>query len=271
MSASALQAVPPKTALVTGATSGIGWETARLLAERGRVVIVHGPDTESAHHAVERLVAAGADRARLRLAVADFRRLSQVKRMAADLSAHHPVLDVLVNNAAVAAPEEHTLTEDGNELAFQVNFLAAYLLTRELRGPLTARPGSRVVNVSSITYRTASLDWDDLNRAHRYSRYAAYAQSQLALTVFAGAAAPAGCTVVSVDPGTGATALLPVYVHEGEGESPAEGAARVVRLCDPRTPLVPGAHYDTTGPSTAGHGERTARRLCKAADRLVTV
>ncbi|MFJ4846958.1 MULTISPECIES: SDR family NAD(P)-dependent oxidoreductase [unclassified Streptomyces] len=268
MSVSALSAVPPRTALVTGATSGIGWETARLLAERGRTVIVHGPDTESAHHAVERLVAAGADRARLRLAVADFRRLTQVRALASELSATHPVLDVLVNNAAVAAPEEHTVTEDGNEVSFQVNFLAAYLLTRELRGPLTARPGSRVVNVSSTTYRSASLAWNDLNRARRYSRYAAYAQSQLALTVFAGAAAPAGCTVVSVDPGTCSTALLPLYAHEGE--PPAEGAARVVRLCDPRTPLVPGAHYDADGPSTAGHGERTARRLCKAADLLVT-
>lgn len=255
--------------MVTGATSGIGWETARMLAARGHTVIVHGPDTESAHHAVERLVAAGADRARLRLAVADFRRLAQVKAMAAELSAVHPVLDVLVNNAAVAAPEEHTLTEDGNELSFQVNFLAAYLLTRELRRPLTARPGSRVVNISSTTYRSASLAWNDLNRAHHYSRYSAYAQSQLALTVFAGAAAPAGCTVVSVDPGVGTTALLPLSAHEGA--SPAEGAARVVRLCDPRAPLVPGAHYDAAGPSTAGHGERTARRLCKVADLLVIV
>ncbi|MDX3073760.1 SDR family NAD(P)-dependent oxidoreductase [Streptomyces sp. NPDC088354] len=269
MSTSAQPAAAPRTAMVTGATSGIGWETARLLAERGHMVIVHGPDTESAHHAVERLVAAGADRARLRLAVADFRRLAQVKAMASRLTAAHPVLDVLVNNAAVAAPEQHTLTEDGNELSFQVNFLAAYLLTRELTGPLSARPGSRVVNVSSTTHRTASLAWTDLNRARRYSRFAAYAQSQLALTVFAGAAAPDGCTVVSVDPGVSTTALLSPYAHEGE--PPVDGAARVVRLCDPRTRLVPGAHYDADGPSTDGHGERTARRLCKAADLLVAV
>ncbi|TKA01208.1 SDR family NAD(P)-dependent oxidoreductase [Actinacidiphila oryziradicis] len=270
MSSSALPSVPTRTALVTGATSGIGWETARLLAEQGCTVIVHAPDTESGHHAVERLVAAGADRARLRLAVADFARLDDVRALASMVGAAHPVLDVLVNNAAVAAPERHTLTADGHELSFQVNFLAAYLLTRALAGPLTARPGSRVVNVSSAMHRTASISWNDLNRARHYSRHAAYAQSQLALTVFARAEAPTGCTAVSVHPGICETTLLPLYAHEGEPA--AEGAARVVRLCDPATELVPGGYYDRTALSPAAPvatEDRTVRRLCKLADQLV--
>ncbi|MEV8060603.1 Rossmann-fold NAD(P)-binding domain-containing protein [Streptomyces antimycoticus] len=126
------------------------------------------PDADPGRRAVERLVATGADRARLNLAVADFSRLAEVRAMARSVAEAHPALDVLVNNATVAAPEHRILTPDGNELAFQVNFLA---------GPLRARPESRVVNVSSSMHRTASIAWNDLSRAHRYSRHAVYAQS----------------------------------------------------------------------------------------------
>ncbi|WP_405764679.1 SDR family NAD(P)-dependent oxidoreductase [Actinacidiphila glaucinigra] len=271
MSVSSVPVVPPRTALVTGATSGIGWETARLLAERGCTVIVHGPDTESAHHAMERLVAGGIERVRLRLAVADFTRLSEVRHLAATVRGLHPALDVLVNNAAVAAPERHTLTADGHEISFQVNFLAAYLLTRELAGPLTARPGGRVVNVSSAAHRSAVPAWSDPHRSRRYSRHAAYARSQVALTVFTRAAAPAGVTAVSVHPGAYGTRPLPRYGHEGEPA--AEGAARVARLCDPETELVPGAHYDRAMLAPAARSaveDHAVRRLCRVADLLVT-
>ncbi|MCD9195149.1 SDR family NAD(P)-dependent oxidoreductase [Streptomyces albireticuli] len=257
-----------RTVLVTGATSGIGWETARLLAARGDTVIVHAPDQASGDDAVARLVASGTDTLRLRLAVADFSRLDEVRAMAARIADAHPVLDVLVNNAAVAAPERRTVTDDGNELSLQVNFLAAYLLTHELSGPLGARPGSRVVNVSSAMHRTASISWNDPHRARRYSRLAAYAQSQLALTIFARESAP--WTSVSVHPGVCDTALMPLYAHEGD--SAAEGAARVARLCDPATEVEGGAYYDGTVLAPAAPvvlEDRTVRRLCKLADQLV--
>ncbi|MGW7009003.1 SDR family NAD(P)-dependent oxidoreductase [Streptomyces sp. NPDC054933] len=256
-----------RTALVTGATSGIGWETARLLAEQGCTVIVHAPTAESGGEAIDRLVAAGADPARLCPVVADFTRLDEVEAMARRIRDTHPRLDVLVNNAAVAAPERHTVTPDGNEISFQVNFLAAYLLTRQLEGPLNASPGGRVVNVSSSLHRTASISWSDPNRARRYSRLAAYAQSQLALTVFA---ADSAVRAVSVHPGTCETALLPLYAHEGAPA--AEGAAHVVRLCDPATEIVNGAYYDRsqrTAPAPAATEDRTVKRLNKLADQLV--
>ncbi|MFH8348994.1 SDR family NAD(P)-dependent oxidoreductase [Streptomyces sp. NPDC018045] len=262
--------LPPtlRTVLVTGATSGIGWETARLLAANGDTVVVHAPDQSSGDDAVARLVAAGTDTLRLRLVIADFSRLDEVRAMAAKVAAEYPVLDVLVNNAAVAAPERRTMTIDGNEVSLQVNFLAAYLLTRELAGPLSARPGSRVINVSSSMHRTASISWNDPHRARRYSRVAAYAQSQLALTIFARQQAP--WTAVSLHPGVCDTSLLPLYAHEGS--SAREGAERVVRLCDPATELVPGAYYDRTALSPAAPvalEDRSVRRLCKLADRLV--
>ncbi|KOV68703.1 SDR family NAD(P)-dependent oxidoreductase, partial [Streptomyces sp. MMG1121] len=257
-----------RTVLVTGATSGIGHETARQLAERGATVLLHGRTTAQARAAADRLVAtAGVPAGRLRSYGADFTHLEEVETLARTVVTEHPCLDVLVNNAGMAAPERHTVTADGNEIAFQVNFLAHYLLTCLLEPALTSDPGGRVVNVSSSLHRTGSISWADPNRARRYSRLAAYAQSQLALTVFA---ADPRVTAVSVHPGVCDTTLLPLYAHEGT--SPAEGAAHVVRLCDPAVEIVNGAYYDRderVAPAPAATEDRTVRRLNKLADLLV--
>ncbi|MFI2187046.1 SDR family NAD(P)-dependent oxidoreductase [Streptomyces sioyaensis] len=257
-----------RTVLVTGATSGIGYETARQLAERGATVLVHGRTAQDAQTATDKLIAtAGIDAAQLCGFAADFTRLEEVEAMARRVVAEHPQLDVLVNNAAMAAPERHTLTADGNEIALQVNFLAHYLLTCLLEPALTTGPGGRVVNVSSSLHRTASIQWSDPHRARRYSRLAAYAQSQLALTVFA---ADPRVTAVSVHPGVCETDLLSLYANSGE--SAAEGAAHVVRLCDPATEIVNGAYYDRdqrVEPAPAATEERTVKRLNKLADQLV--
>ncbi|MFF4508894.1 SDR family NAD(P)-dependent oxidoreductase [Streptomyces sp. NPDC001401] len=257
-----------RTVLVTGATSGIGYETARQLAERGATVLLHGRTAEEARAAADALVAtAGVAGDQLCTYAADFARLDEVETLARRVVAEHPHLDVLVNNAGMAAPERHTVTADGNEIAFQVNFLAHYLLTCRLEPALTSDPGGRVVNVSSALHRTASIQWSDPNRARRYSRIAAYAQSQLALTVFA---ADPRVTAVSVHPGVCDTALLPLYAHEGI--SPTEGAANVVRLCDPAVEIVNGAYYDRdtrVEPAPAATEDRTVKRLNKLADLLV--
>ncbi|MER5972673.1 SDR family NAD(P)-dependent oxidoreductase [Streptomyces sp. NPDC002055] len=202
-----------RTVLVTGATSGIGHQTARLLAERGATVLLHGRTAEEAHAAVDRLVTlSDVPAERLCVHGADFSRLKEVEQLAARVMTEHPHLDVLVNNAGMAPPEQHTVTADGNEIAFQVNFLAHYLLTRLLEPALTSDSGGRVVNVSSALHRTGSIQWNDPNRTRRYSRLATYAQSQLTLTVFA---ADPRITAVSVHPGICATGLLPLYAHEG--------------------------------------------------------
>ncbi|MET8957273.1 SDR family NAD(P)-dependent oxidoreductase [Streptomyces sp. NPDC004393] len=257
-----------RTVLVTGATSGIGYETARQLAERGATVLVHGRTSEEAQAAADRLVAtAGVQERQLHPYGADFAHLDEVEALAHTIVAAHPHLDVLVNNAGMAAPERHTVTADGNEIAFQVNFLAHYLLTCLLEPALISGPGGRVVNVSSSLHRTASIQWADPNRARRYSRIAAYAQSQLALTVFA---ADPRVTAVSVHPGVCDTALLPLYAHEGV--SAAEGAGHVVRLCDPAVEIVNGAYYDRderVEPAPAATEDRTVKRLNKLADLLV--
>ncbi|MFD9006678.1 SDR family NAD(P)-dependent oxidoreductase [Streptomyces sp. NPDC059582] len=260
--------LPSRTVLVTGATSGIGYETARLLAERGTTVLLHGRTAEEALAAADRLIAtAGIAADRLGTYAADFTRLDEVEALARKVAAEHPHLDVLVNNAGMAAPEQHTITADGNEIAFQVNFLAHYLLTCLLEPSLTSDPGGRVVNVSSSLHRTAAISWADPHRARRYSRLAAYAQSQLALTVFA---ADPRVTAVSVHPGVCDTALLPLYAHEGV--TAAEGASYVARLCDPTVEIVNGAYFDRAErvePAPAATEDRTVRRLNRLADLLV--
>ncbi|MGE7385225.1 SDR family NAD(P)-dependent oxidoreductase [Streptomyces sp. NPDC004126] len=257
-----------RTVLVTGATSGIGYETARRLAEHGAVVLLHGRTAEEARAAADRLIAtAGIGAASVRPLAADFTRLEEVENLAHAVVREHPRLDVLVNNAAIAAPERHTLTVDGNEIAFQVNFLAHYLLTNLLEPALTSEPGGRVVNVSSSLHRTGAIQWSDPNRERRYSRLAAYAQSQLALTVFA---SDPRVTAVSVHPGICETGLLPLYAHEGV--SAADGAGHVVHLCDPATEIVNGAYYDRServAPAPAATEDRTVKRLNKLADLLV--
>ncbi|WEO93182.1 SDR family NAD(P)-dependent oxidoreductase [Streptomyces sp. FXJ1.172] len=261
-------ALSSRTVLVTGATSGIGHETARQLAERGATVLLHGRTAEEAQAAADRLVAtSGIQPAQLRPYGADFSRLEEVESLARTVVAERPHLDVLVNNAGMAAPERHTVTADGNEIAFQVNFLAHYLLTCLLEPSLTSEPGGRVVNVSSSLHRTGSIQWADPHRARRYSRLAAYAQSQLALTVFA---ADPRVTAVSVHPGVCDTALLPLYAYAGV--SAAEGAAHVVRLCDPAVEVVNGAYFDRdecVEPAPAATEGRTINRLNKLADLLV--
>ncbi|MEV3858561.1 SDR family NAD(P)-dependent oxidoreductase [Streptomyces sp. NPDC050095] len=258
-----------RTVLVTGATSGIGYDSARLLAERGATVLLHGRTAEQASAAADRLVATSATVRAEQLCcfAADFAHLDEVEAFARKVVSEHPHLDVLVNNAGMAAPERHTITADGNEIAFQVNFLAHYLLTCLLEPALTSEPGGRVVNVSSSLHRTGNIQWSDPNRARRYSRLAAYAQAQLALTVFA---ADPRVTAVSVHPGVCDTALLPLYANEGV--TPAEGAAHVVRLCDPAVEIVNGAYYDRderVEPAPAAQEDRTVKRLNKLADLLV--
>ncbi|WP_328952930.1 SDR family NAD(P)-dependent oxidoreductase [Kitasatospora purpeofusca] len=272
MSDTVLSTLSSRTALVTGASSGIGWDSARLLAGLGATVLVHARTTAEAEDAVERLVATGARRDRLVELAADFTRLSEVAVLAGTVVKHYPALDLLVNNAAATAPERCTLTDDGNEVSLQVNFLAAHLLAKLLRAPLSAAGDARIVNVSSSLHRTASMNWTDPHRVKKYSRVAAYAQSQLALTMATADMAPAGSgiTAVSLNPGLCDTALLPLYGRVGA--PPAEGAAAVVRLCLPSTELVNGEYYDggELAPTAAVvQEERSQKRLAKLADQLV--
>ena len=137
-----------RTVLITGATDGIGYETAHLLVAEGCTVIVHARTSERGEEAVERLVKQGTEPMRLRLAVADFTSFAEVAAMAHMVAEAHPRLDVLVNNAAVAGENHRVLTKDGHEQTWQVNYLSHFLLTMMLERPLARARQARIVNLS---------------------------------------------------------------------------------------------------------------------------
>lgn len=232
------------TVLITGATDGIGYATTRQLVDDGATVYLHARDQRSGEDAMTRLVKDGAEPLRLRLVVADFTRLGEVADLAEELNATLPVLDVLVNNAATAAPERRTYSEDGHEVTFQVNYLAPYLLTETLL-PRIASARGRVVNVSSATHRGANISWKNLAGAHQYWPLAIYAQSKLALTMYTKSlaeASGASVTALSVHPGVFATRMLHIYGRTGR---PAEESAAILTaLCAPSHPAVNGGYYD---------------------------
>jgi NAD(P)-dependent dehydrogenase (short-subunit alcohol dehydrogenase family) len=146
--------------VVTGATSGLGRETARALAALGAEVIVHGRDS-AAVGAACRSIVAGVPNASVSGIVADFGSLASVRRMADELAARHPSIDVLVNNAA-AVPAVRKVTAEGYEWQFGVNHLAPFLLTTLLLEALKKSGGARIVNVSSEAHRRARIDFEDL-------------------------------------------------------------------------------------------------------------
>lgn len=175
----------PGRAVVTGATGGLGFETAAGLARAGAHVVLAGRDAAKGQAALARL------RREVPGAVAafemlDLASLASVEAFAARMLAADAALDTLVNNAGVMAPPDRRTTADGFELQFGVNYLGHFALTARLMPALLrAEAGARVVQVSSLAHRRGRIAWDDLQGERRYSPWAAYGQSKLAMLMFA--------------------------------------------------------------------------------------
>ena len=176
-----------RTALVTGAGSGLGLATAGVLARRGARVLLGVRDTvrgEDALAEVRAQVSPGAATPRPELLRVDLASLASVRAAAAQVRARTPALDLLVLNAGVmAVPRE--LTEDGFERQLATNHLGHFALTGLLLPALLAARAPRVVAVSSVAHRSGRIDLDDLHGERRYGRWAAYGQSKLANLLFA--------------------------------------------------------------------------------------
>ena len=165
-----------RTALVTGANTGIGLATAKGLAARGATLILHGRDRAKLDRAVEAVAAVAA--VPMSRVVADFAKLGHVARLAREVTAKAPALDVLVNNAGVIR-DRLELTEDGYETTFQVNHLAPFLLTNLLLDPLRAAPVGRVVNVASGAHGSVKgVPLDEVAKPRRYRTLDAYARAK---------------------------------------------------------------------------------------------
>ncbi len=205
----------PRTALVTGATGGIGKVTALELAKAGYRVLLTSRDAAKGQKVLAEIRAQSGNDA-LELFVGDLSSMTDVRRVALEICARHPKLDVLVNNAGGLFTERST-TVDGFETTFALNHLSYFLLTNLLLGALkaagdarvlgnTAPSGpARIVSVSSAANRLGKINWDDPHFKTGYSAYAAYNQSKLMNVLFANALARrlrgTGVTSNSLHPG----------------------------------------------------------------------
>ena len=200
-----------RLAVVTGANTGLGFETARVLAARGASVVLAVRDTDKGKRAAARIAGAapGAD---VMVQPLDLTSLDSVRAAAGELRARYPRIDLLVNNAGVMFPPRQT-TRDGFELQFGTNHLGPFALTGLLLEQMLPVPGSRVVTVSSLAHRVrARINFDDLQGQRSYSRVAAYSQSKLANLMFtyelARRLSGAGTTIaVAAHPGLASTEL----------------------------------------------------------------
>ncbi|MET8357398.1 SDR family NAD(P)-dependent oxidoreductase [Micromonospora sp. NPDC005171] len=196
-----------RVAVVTGANTGLGFETARRLAERGASVVLAVRDTAKGRLAAARM------NGDVSVQELDLTSLESVRAAAADLRAAHPRIDLLVNNAGVMYTPKQT-TRDGFEMQFGTNHLGHFALTGLLLDLLLPVPGSRVVTVSSVGHRIrAAIHFDDLQWERSYGRVAAYGQSKLANLMFTyelqRRLAPHGTTVaVAAHPGVSNTELV---------------------------------------------------------------
>ena len=271
-----------RVAIVTGANSGIGFETAKALADAGAGVVLACRNLAKAEEAAARIRAEvpHAEQAIIRLDLAD---LATVRAFADTFRGRYERLDLLINNAGVMVPP-YGKTADGFELQFGANHLGHFALTGLLLDLLSATPGARVVNVSSIAHRSGQIQFDDLQWEQGYRAQAAYGQSKLANLLFTLAlnrrlqAAGADVVAAAAHPGWTYTNLQRGFVSTVSrivGQSAAMGAlptlyAAVAPEISADDYIGPGGFMEVRGhPAPAGRS--AAARDTAVAERLWTV
>jgi NAD(P)-dependent dehydrogenase (short-subunit alcohol dehydrogenase family) len=273
-----------KRVIVTGATSGIGLEVARILARQGANVVMIGRDRAKTARCVAD-VRAGAPGADVSALLCDFSRQAEVRRVAGEILQRFDTLDVLVNNAGTVFPRR-TLTVDGIEATFAVNHLGYFLLTQLVLERIVRSAPARIVNVASVGHRGATMDFEDLFFRRGYFVLKAYGRSKLANVLYtrllAQKLAGTGVTVNAVHPGTVDTPIWsrgppwtrPVLgiVRKLAFISAEDGAANVVRLVTSRDLSdLTGQYFEEdklVQPSLLARDDEVARRLWEVSERL---
>jgi retinol dehydrogenase-14 len=273
------------TCLVTGATSGIGKETALRLAMLGATVIIVARDA-SRGAAAEAEITGRVPLAKVEVMTADLSSLAQVRRLAGDVLGRHSRLDVLVNNAGVISARRQ-LTGDGLETTFATNHLGPFLLTSLLRGLLERSAPARVVTVSSAVHKQVrAIPWDDLPRGAQSRQAQAYPVSKLLNILFtaelARRLAGTGVTANCLHPGFVRTSLgrdvtgvlgtvLPMILRLRPG--PEAGARTSVYLASsPEVAGVTGGYFVNCKPAEPGalaKDTQAAARLWALSEDLV--
>ncbi len=272
-----------KVCVVTGATSGIGWETARALAATDATVVLGCRDPARGDAARARILEQDAD-ARLDVRHLDLTRLASVRAFAAEVLAAHPRIHALVNNAGIYTARR-VLTEDGFESTFQTNHLGPFLLTDLLAERLRASAPARIVNVASEANQMGRLDFDDPNLARNWSGFRAYCNSKLynVLHAFelARRLAGTGVTANAMHPGGvrtrwatrgGGWMTLGVWLSRPIQIPPERGADTAVWLASsPEAEGLSGRYFHkrkAIDPNPLARDPANARRLWDLSERL---
>ncbi|MPR36699.1 oxidoreductase [Salmonirosea aquatica] len=173
-----------KIAVVTGANTGIGYETAKALYEKGADVTIAARNERKAAAAAQKIRQESGDGGRLDIAILDLASLDQIETFAEQFKATYKQLDILVNNAGVMIPPP-SLTDDGFEMQFGVNFIGHFALTAHLLPLLLAAPAGRVVTLTSgAATLVTGIDFDNLRLEKPYDEWREYATSKLADIIF---------------------------------------------------------------------------------------
>jgi len=273
-----------KVVLITGASSGIGKETALGLAKMGTSLVLVCRDREKGEAAKEEITKATGN-ASIELLLADLLPQREVRRVATEFKATHPRLDVLINNAG-AGFAEYSETEDGIERTMAINYFTPFLLTNLLLETLKNSAPSRVVNVTSSEHYDAHLDLDNVNKDSRMGIAGAdaYRRSKLAIVLFTYELARrlqgTGVTVNCLNPGAVRTkiwsqagALTPLFRFMSLFMLSAEkGAQSPLYLASSQeVEGVSGKYFDKKVPkrsSETSYDEAMAKRLWDLSERM---
>ena len=277
-----------RTCVITGATAGIGLETAAALAAEGAVVIGVGRDRARSEAARAALRDRTGNRD-IHFEIADLSSQGEVQALARRLAGRCRSVDVLINNAGMFT-STYQASADGIELQFAVNHLAGFLLTRELLPVLAASDAARVIGLSSGSHFAGRIHWDDVGMHRRYFGLAAYDQSKLAVVMFCRELARrlgpgSRIATCSVDPGlvktdigakrTGFLVRTAWRLRTRMGVSAADAAASVALLAaDPRAQGASGLYWKERRPLTPSEASlrgEDARRLWELSERLCGV
>jgi NAD(P)-dependent dehydrogenase (short-subunit alcohol dehydrogenase family) len=265
-----------KVVVITGATSGIGQVAAEKLAGMGARLVLVARDKTRGEATLARLRHAGPS-AGHSIHYADLSRLSEMKRVAVEIAAAEPRVDVLINNAG-ALFATRQLTADGLELTFATNHVAYFVVTEGLRRRLWASAPARVINTASDAHKGNQLDFSDLQSAGNYSGFKVYGRSKLCNILYtrelARRWAGSGVTANSLHPGFVATRFgdqsggllsLGVRVAKKFAISPEKGAETIVYLASSSdVAKVSGSYFykcRVATPTSEAQDDDAARRL----------
>jgi NAD(P)-dependent dehydrogenase (short-subunit alcohol dehydrogenase family) len=276
-----------KTVVVTGATSGIGEVAAVELARQGARIVFVARNPLRRDSTLTRLLVAN-DKAKHTAYLADLSRLSEMKRVAGEIAAAEPKIDVLINNAGAVFGKRET-TADGLEMTFATNHMAYFVMTNLLLANLKATPGTRIVSTSSDAHKSGKLNFDDLQSEKSYVGFRVYCNSKLENILFtrelARRLAGTGVTANCLHPGLVATRFADNnggwtefafgLLKKIAAITPEDGAKTIVYLASsPDVAGQSGGYYYKSAlvtPTAAAQSDADAKRLWEISAKIAGV